>query len=151
MLRIVVHDQEALARLKQSKTGCFVALGSLGKEAGDIILKRLGERAPKGKSGGFGRSFQYRGRAAGSQVTVDVYATGKYNYIAPYIIEGTKPHLIRGNPLHFISKSGEEVFAYTVHHPGTKKNDFVKKAEPDILKDLGAKAEGVIRNLPMFG
>ena len=47
-----------------------------------------------------------------------------------YVIKGTRPHVIRPRTrkvLKFHVK-GRTVFAKVVHHPGTKKNDFLTKA-----------------------
>ncbi len=47
-----------------------------------------------------------------------------------FVIGGTKPHLIRPRYrkiLKFTTQRGT-VFARVVHHPGTKKNDFLTKA-----------------------
>lgn len=47
-----------------------------------------------------------------------------------YVIKGTRPHIIRPRyrkALKFNLK-GRTVFAKVVHHPGTKKNDFLTKA-----------------------
>lgn len=48
-----------------------------------------------------------------------------------FVIKGTRPHLIRPRPpkraLKFTVR-GSVVFARLVHHPGTKKNDFLTKA-----------------------
>lgn len=45
-----------------------------------------------------------------------------------FLIEGTRPHVIRGNPLRFMGRGGGVVFATIVHHPGTKPNDFAERA-----------------------
>lgn len=47
-----------------------------------------------------------------------------------YVINGTRPHIIRPRyrkALKF-KIGGRTVFAKVVHHPGTKKNDFLTKA-----------------------
>lgn len=47
-----------------------------------------------------------------------------------YVIKGTRPHVIRPRTrqvLKFTVK-GHTVFAKIVHHPGTRKNDFLTKA-----------------------
>jgi hypothetical protein len=51
-----------------------------------------------------------------------------------YVIKGTRPHVIRPR----VRKSlkfkigGRTVFARVVHHPGTKKNDFLTKALREV-------------------
>lgn len=47
-----------------------------------------------------------------------------------YVIKGTRPHIIRPRYRKVLkfTMSGRTVFARVVHHPGTKKNDFLTKA-----------------------
>lgn len=47
-----------------------------------------------------------------------------------YVIKGTRPHIIRPRYRKVLkfSMHGRTVFAKVVHHPGTKKNDFLTKA-----------------------
>jgi hypothetical protein len=47
-----------------------------------------------------------------------------------YVIKGTRPHIIRPRTRRVLKfrVSGRTVFAKVVHHPGTKKNDFLTKA-----------------------
>jgi hypothetical protein len=45
-----------------------------------------------------------------------------------FLIEGTRPHVIRGNPLRFLGRGGGVVFARVVHHPGTRANPFAADA-----------------------
>lgn len=47
-----------------------------------------------------------------------------------YVIKGTRPHIIRPRYRKVLKfkVSGRTVFARIVHHPGTKKNDFLTKA-----------------------
>lgn len=49
---------------------------------------------------------------------------------ADWVRHGVQPHVIMGNPiLHFFNrKTGDEVFTRQVQHPGTRPNDFVRKA-----------------------
>lgn len=47
-----------------------------------------------------------------------------------FVIKGTRPHLIRPRYRKALKfrVGGRTVFAKLVHHPGTKKNDFLTKA-----------------------
>jgi hypothetical protein len=47
-----------------------------------------------------------------------------------YVIKGTRPHVIRPRYRKVLkfNMQGRTVFAKIVHHPGTKKNDFLTKA-----------------------
>ena len=150
IIRAIVHDEVAQAKLAQSKAGCFVALGPMGQMGGKTLLKYVRKEAPK-VTGRMARSFQYRGRIMGGSVVADVFATGKYRYIAPMVIRGTRAHVIEGRPiLHFIARSGDEVFTYRVHHPGAKPNPFVDRAAVKTYNEVGPKCIGMIKSLPMF-
>jgi hypothetical protein len=76
-----------------------------------------------------------------------------------YIIEGTRPHVIRARnaqALHFYwAKMGQDVFFKSVQHPGTKPNDFpatawrmvggqrqVQRTAAQIGLDMVARLEG---------
>lgn len=44
-----------------------------------------------------------------------------------FVIHGTQPHVITGNPLSFYwPKLGRQVFFASVQHPGTAANDFYR-------------------------
>jgi hypothetical protein len=47
-----------------------------------------------------------------------------------YVIKGTRPHIIRPRTRSVLkfTVQGRTVFARVVHHPGTRKNDFLTKA-----------------------
>jgi hypothetical protein len=51
--------------------------------------------------------------------------------IFKFVDEGTKPHIIKpkgpGYPLHWVNKTGGDVFAKLVHHPGYKGAKFTKE------------------------
>jgi len=64
----------------------------------------------------------------------------KTGFPYPVVIEeGSKPHMITPTvkkALHFYTKSGEEVFARRVMHPGTKPRHVFKRAADYALKEL---------------
>lgn len=57
----------------------------------------------------------------------DVTSTADYSL---YVIKGTRPHKITGNPLlgFFWPKAGSFVVFHSVNHPGTKPNNFLSRA-----------------------
>ena len=56
----------------------------------------------------------------GSDWEWTVEATIGWDY-AGFIEEGTTPHTITGNPLHW-NRDGEDHYAYSVNHPGDRKS-----------------------------
>lgn len=63
-------------------------------------------------------------------VSYDVEAGAKY---AAFVHEGTRPHVITGNPLLVFQVAGTTVFARKVNHPGTKANPFLVRATQAVI------------------
>lgn len=63
-------------------------------------------------------------------VGYDVEANAKY---AAFVHEGTRPHVIVGNPLLVFQVGGATVFARRVNHPGTKANPFLLRATQAVF------------------
>jgi hypothetical protein len=104
----------------------------------DIDAKKRAEKvehaakleAPVGKTGDLRRQI----RTTQSRDVQGRYSTG-YDVTsnAPYsifVIKGTKPHTITGNPLlsFFWPRVGANVVFRSVQHPGTKANNFLGRA-----------------------
>lgn len=70
------------------------------------------------------RSRDVRGRY---ETGWDVQSNAPYSL---YVIKGTKPHKIEGNPLlgFFWPKVGQFVVFASVDHPGTRANNFLSRA-----------------------
>lgn len=75
----------------------------------------------------------------------------EYLFVGPdhseFVLEGTRPHRIEGNPLAF-EWHGEQVFFMHVNHPGTEPNDFVARAldiERPHIEGKAASAAAVTR------
>lgn len=110
-------------------------------EVGPLVRAGLKAKAPVAKQGaGAGRlrdSIRYERNTTSGGVTLSFTAYVPY---AKYVIEGTPPHLIRARAaryLHWKDGSGDH-FAKQVNHPGTRPNDFPRRAigplEPLIRK-----------------
>lgn len=86
--------------------------------------------APQGKTGTLKRSItmgQSRDVLGRWSTGYDVTSNAPYTR---YVIKGTRPHPIVGNPLlaFFWPKVGRNVVFRHVMHPGTKPNDFLSRA-----------------------
>jgi hypothetical protein len=70
------------------------------------------------------RSRDVRGRY---ETGWDVQSNAPYSL---YVVKGTRPHKITGNPLlgFFWPKVGQFVVFHSVNHPGTKPNNFLSRA-----------------------
>jgi hypothetical protein len=60
-----------------------------------------------------------------------------------FLIEGTRSHVIRGNPLAFMGRGGGMVFVRFVRHPGTKPNDFAERAARAALSPFQRAVAGI--------
>ena len=54
---------------------------------------------------------------------------------AGFIEEGTTPHTITGNPLHW-NRDGEDHYAYSVNHPGNKAYKYMETALESHINDI---------------
>jgi hypothetical protein len=86
--------------------------------------------APTGKTGDLRRGIrttQSRDVQGRYSTGYDVTSNAAYSR---YVIKGTRPHKITGNPLlaFFWPKLGANVVFRSVNHPGTKGNNFLGRA-----------------------
>jgi hypothetical protein len=104
-------------------------------EAGKVTLKIL-QKNVNVQTGALRDSMKYqleRTSAGGYKVTFCATATAKSDgtYYVDYVDQGTRPHTIRVRnkvALHFFDRSGNEVFAQAVYHPGYKGSKFSEKS-----------------------
>lgn len=109
---------------------------------GQHMEDALKREAPR-KTGVFAdgiRASYHRAAWGGETVMIDVF--GDHAFLLPFIIKGTKAHLIpkggaaemlaKGYPLRFWWEKGPRgpsiYFYWSVMHPGTQPNDFVSRA-----------------------
>lgn len=67
------------------------------------------------------------------------WTVGSDVYYAPFVNDGTRPHIIRprrASVLRF-QVGGQTVYARVVHHPGTKPNPFLDRALADVARSRG--------------
>lgn len=99
------------------------------KRATKVLAKAVTE-APVGKTGALrsglrmDQSRDVRGRWS---TGYDVISTAPHSV---FVIKGTRPHRIEGNPLlgFFWPKVGTFVVFHSVQHPGTRANNFLGRA-----------------------
>jgi hypothetical protein len=100
------------------------------KKRATKVLAAAKFEAPRGKTGALragikmDRSRDTRGRY---ETGYDVISTAPHTM---FVIKPTRPHIITGNPLlgFFWAKAGRFVVFHSVHHPGTKGNNFLSRA-----------------------
>lgn len=100
-------------------------------EIGPLVRTAMRTEAPAGKgpnSGRLRRSLRYERRTTGSTVTLKFGSGVPY---APYVVSGTRRHFIRpvaARALRWVGPDGKPVFSRLVDHPGTRANDFPRRA-----------------------
>lgn len=102
------------------------AQAQLDKAVMDFLVKRARRVQRNARSMAPGRM----GRKVNA-VIVGKHVRIESNHPATmFVIKGTRPHIIRPRYRKVLKfkMHGRTVFAKVVHHPGTKKNDFLTKA-----------------------
>lgn len=122
-IEVDIHDEQARR--------VFVRFADAdAKKRAERVLKFARSEAPHGKTGDLRNSLnvsQSRDIRGRYSTGYDVAADTPY---ALYVHEGTRPHVIEGNPLlgFFWPKVGQFVVFPRVNHPGTKPNRFLTRA-----------------------
>lgn len=123
--RVIVDINEAQAQR------VFVKFADAdAKKRATKVLHAAKDEAPVGKTGALragiklSQSRDVRGRW---ETGYDVTSNAPYSL---YVIKGTRPHTITGNPLlgFFWPKVGQFVVFRSVNHPGTRPNNFLSRA-----------------------
>jgi hypothetical protein len=90
-------------------------------------------------------SMKARTEASAGQVMVVIYSTAPY---AKYVVGGTRAHPIAaraGGRLAFIGGDGAWHFPQSVRHPGTRANDFPRRAIAPLEPWLAARFAAAVR------
>lgn len=122
--RVIVNMNE------QSANRVFIRFADKdAKKRAVKVLAKAVEEAPS-KTGALRRGL----RMSQSRDTRGRWSTG-YDVISTadhtlFVIKGTRPHTITGNPLlgFFWPKVGQFVVFHSVNHPGTRANNFLSRA-----------------------
>lgn len=104
-----------------------VRLVEWADEVGPLMREELKRQAPE-KTGRLRQSIRYRRRFSGFGGSVQWTANTPY---AAFVVRGTQPHEISAKAtraLRFMDKGGGVAFARHVNHPGSKPDDFPKRA-----------------------
>lgn len=104
-----------------------------------LVRDALRKKAPVGQGSNAG-SFRDSivPKRSGSAGTLSVQF-GSGSPIAPYIVDGTRPHVIQSRgPWALRNRETGQVFGRMVNHPGTKANPFARKAVEPMLPEVRA-------------
>lgn len=108
-------------------------------EAGEKVLSALQQECPVGDGDTAGQlrdSLQYQKTSGVDFVRLEFTSDVPY---CMFVIKGTADHDIfpvNGTVLHFFASSGEEVYAQSVHHPGSAPNAFHERAWDGVKDDI---------------
>ena len=110
---------------------------------GPLLREELRREAPVAKQDPAGRnrpgrlraSIRYERRTTGASVRAEFTA---YTPYAKYVIEGTKPHVIRPVAARYLMfyQGDAQRFSRLVHHPGTKANPFNRRAVERLMPEI---------------
>lgn len=105
------------------------------RQFGRRVVSVMQAEAPK-KTGQFASGIRFRTTQEGDAVSLSVSSPQP---LGKWIVQGTKPHVItprgQGYPLRF-TVGGTTVFAYRVQHPGTKPNNYPKRAVDQLRPEM---------------
>jgi len=131
--------RDVAGRLARRTDALALAQREEMRTAGRVGVDLLKRYAPK-DTDEFAQGIRYRTDETGRGTRLTFYVGGPHAFVLPFLIEGTIPHeiptggseaqLAKGYPLHWISESGEDCYAWSVWHPGTEPDPFL-----DIAKD----------------
>lgn len=95
-------------------------------EVGPLVKRELQAKAPVGplNGGGLRKSIRYRSKILAGRAEITFTAV---DYVH-FVIDGTVAHDIRPRNKKALWWEGAQHPALVVHHPGTKPNDFVRRA-----------------------
>lgn len=104
---------------------------ALCAEAADLMGRDIQLSAPIGETGDLSREWNASTQPSGSGAVSTLTFTTEY---ASFVDQGTRPHVIEGNPLLSFSWGGQQVIVHSVQHPGTAATNFFSdKAEDESL------------------
>jgi len=126
--RVTVEINDAKARRVFVKFA-----GEDAKKRAQRVLVAAKNEAPVGKGPTAGNLRSQIHLRQSRETTGQFSAGWDVSSDAPYsmfVIKGTRPHEIKGNPLlgFFWPKIGQFAVFHSVHHPGTKANNFLGRA-----------------------
>ena len=116
-------DKAALTTMTKSPDGL---LGRWMQTRGRIVQLAAIRDCPK-RTGALSESIRMRWAPTLTGQMVTVSAHKPY---AVFVHEGTKAHVITGNPTLAFMWHGEMAFFASVNHPGTRPNKFLSKQLP---------------------
>lgn len=121
-MNVTAHAERAVAGLADLESLFLQAVGQ-GLKAGVATAESVAKSTPKWRD----RTGETRGsiRATYGVRTGKVVAGGA----SLFLENGTRAHVIRGNPLLRFVVNGETVFRRMVRHPGTRATHFMQDAK----------------------
>lgn len=125
-------------RSPQGGSAWKIAARRWAAEVGPLVKRELQAKAPVSPNhgGALRKSIRYRTKVQAARAEMTFTASD----IARLVIDGTRPHEIRPRNAKALFWEGAQHPVGVVHHPGTRANDFVRRAieplRPQIQKAL---------------
>lgn len=134
-IEIEVQDEALLAALQTKSDQMPDKLNDLINEAGFIVQRHAVEEAPR-RTGNLKGSIRVEENGPLSRIVYPDQGVAPY---ALYVILGTAPHTIQGNP--WLYWDGAEHPVRQVQHPGTAPNPFLDEASDASEAEIDAEVE----------
>lgn len=145
MLNVTFTADPGVRRLTAFR---FVEAATWWADAVEAVVEaELKGHAPVGKgpdAGDLRDSIGHRRHTTPSAVTVEFTAKVPY---AKFVIGGTRAHPIaprRAKALYWVDPGGGARFARLVHHPGTKPNQFARRAVQPLVPMLSRRLAAAV-------
>lgn len=83
-----------------------------------------------------------------AEVSGDSAKIGEHSGYGIFVNEGTRPHIIKGNPLLAFERGGRTIIVRSVRHPGTRGQHFaektVSKSQPEIEAMISSELDALL-------
>ena len=119
--------------MRLNRDGWKVAAREWTKTVGPVVKRQLQSAAPV-RTGGLRKSVKYRSNVLASRAVMTFTAID----YARFVIDGTAPHEIRPRNKQALFWQGADHPVTVVHHPGTRPNDFVRRAIEPLRPEIQA-------------
>lgn len=116
-----------------------VAAREWTKSVGPVVKQELQAKAPV-RTGGLRKSVRYRSNVLASRAVMTFTAVD----YARFVIDGTAAHEIRPRNKQALFWAGADHPVTVVHHPGTRANDFVRRAIEPLRPAIQAAMDAAV-------
>lgn len=122
--------------LRAGRAGWQAAAREWTKSVEALVERELQAKAPVSPKHGGALRKSIRSRSAVGASRAEIVFTA--SDVARFVIDGTRPHEIRPKTAKALFWEGADHPVAVVHHPGTRPNDFVRRAIEPLRPEIQA-------------